>query len=104
MNQRLDMLDKMIAKGSVDPFVSYARALELRSLGRKDEALSAFGEVRERFPGYVPTYLMAGQLAAELGLFDVARDFLTQGLSASSAAGDEHAASELNAALASLPQ
>ena len=32
MSKRLDMFDTMIAKGSQDPFVHYARAMELRSL------------------------------------------------------------------------
>ena len=34
MSKRLDMFDTMIAKGSQDPFVHYARAMELRSLER----------------------------------------------------------------------
>jgi predicted ATPase len=97
------MLEQMIARGSSDPFVHYARAMELRTLGRSADAVSAFDDVCGRFPTYVPSYLMAGQLAIELAAYDRARDFLTRGLAAAQAAGDDHAASELSAALTTLP-
>jgi predicted RNA polymerase sigma factor len=102
MNDRLTMLEKLIDKGSSDPFVHYARAMELRTLGRAREALGAFAAVRERFPGYVPTYLMAGQLAVDLNEPEQAQQFWTQGLAVARQAGDSHAESELGAALAGL--
>lgn len=103
MSPRLALLDTLIAKGSVDPFVHYARAMELRAQGSQDDALAAFGQLRERFPAYVPTYLMGGQLAAELGRTEVARTFLDAGLAAARTAGDAHTESELVTALAALP-
>jgi len=102
MSQRLDMLEKLIAKGSQDPFVHYARAMELRSLGREGEALDAFRALRQQFPSYVPQYLMAGQLATELGDTALARDFMEQGVREAQLAGDSHAHSELTSALAAL--
>lgn len=102
MTKRLEMLEKLIAKGSDDPFVRYARALELRSAGRLEETLQAFEDVRTRHPDYVPTYLMAGQVAIELERDDEARNWLEQGLAAAQAAGDEHARSELQQALDGL--
>jgi hypothetical protein len=102
MSPRLTMLDKLIAKGSVDPFVHYARAMELRSLGRGQDAMQAFRDLRERFPAYVPTYLMAGQLAVEGADTDTARQFLEQGIARAREAGDAHAEGELAKALASL--
>jgi len=96
------MLEKLIAGGSQDPFVHYARAMELRSLQRGAEALSAFAELRTRFPAYVPTYLMAGQLALELAERETARQFLEAGVEQARAAGDAHAESELVQILASL--
>ena len=102
MSQRLVMLDKMIANGSPDPFVHYARAMELRGLGRGPEALQAFRELRERFPSYLPTYLMAGQLALELSEVETAREFLEQGLTQARSAGDSHAESELARTLAGI--
>jgi len=103
MSPRLDMLEKLIAKGSTDPFVHYARAMELRTLGRNAEAMDAFRELRARFHSYVPQYLMAGQLATELGDPALAREFIEQGLREAQLAGDSHAHSELSSALAGLP-
>jgi hypothetical protein len=97
------MLEQLIARGSSDPFVHYARAMELRTLGRSADALSAFDDVFARFPSYVPSYLMAGQLAIELADYDRARDILTRGVAAARTAGDDHALSELSAALSTLP-
>jgi hypothetical protein len=95
MSKRLDAIEKMLAAGSTEPFHHYARAMELRSLGRKDEALAAFAGVAERFAGYVPTYLMAAQLAAELGRKEESAGFADRGIAAAQRAGDDHALSEL---------
>lgn len=101
-SKRLQMLDKRIADGADDPFLFYARALELRSLGELASTLQALTEVAGRFPDYVPTYLMAGQVAAELDDTSVARDFLQRGVELSERVGDHHANSELLAALGAL--
>jgi tetratricopeptide (TPR) repeat protein len=99
MSKRLESIDAMIAKGSRDPFVFYARAMELKTLGRHDEALDAFRACERDFPTYVPTYLMAGQLAIELARLDDARGFLERGLVRARESGDAHAASEIEALL-----
>jgi hypothetical protein len=96
------MLEAMLAKGSRDPFVRYARALELRGEGLLEEALGAFGELREQHPEYVPTFLMAGQVALALDLRDQAREWLVAGIEVAKAARDEHARSELQSALDTL--
>jgi tetratricopeptide (TPR) repeat protein len=102
MSKRLDMFDTMIAKGSQDPFVHYARAMELRSLERLEDALGAYQEVMRAFPDYVPTYLMAGQVAEQLGHVDQARASLEAGIAAAQRTGDGHALSELRGLLATL--
>jgi hypothetical protein len=76
--------------------------MELRSLGRRDEALAAFAAVAEAHPDYVPTYLMAGQLAVELGRIEEARAFLSTGIEKARAAGEGKALGELTAALDEL--
>jgi len=96
-SKRLELIEQLIAKGSVDPFVHYGRAMELRSLGRLEDALAAFGGVATRFAAYVPTYLMAAQVARELGRVDEARAFAARGLEAAKTAGDSHTASEIEA-------
>lgn len=102
-SKRLEMIEKTLAAGSKDPFVWYARGMELRSLGRRDEALKAYDACMEAFPNYVPTYLMAGQVAMELSDFPRARKYLNDGLQMATAAGDDHAHSEITSALATLP-
>ncbi len=99
--KRLAMLEQMIAKGSNDPFVWYGRAMELRALGRLEESLSAFGELSATHPDYVPTYLMAGQVAEELGRPEDARAWYDRGMD-EAAGRDAHAHSELSAARAAL--
>ena len=102
MSKRLELFDKLIANGTTDPFHHYARAMELRSLGRREEALAGFAELTLRFAAYVPSYLMAAQLAQELGDTPRARQMAEAGVRAAQAAGDEHAASELTALLGTL--
>jgi predicted Zn-dependent protease len=94
-SKRLAVIEAIIAKGSKDPFHHYARAMELRSIDRKDEALAALGELTRQHPAYVPTYLMAAQLAQELGRADEARGFADRGIQQARASGDGHALSEL---------
>jgi predicted Zn-dependent protease len=102
MNKRLQRLEQMIEKGSRDPFVRYARALELRGLGQLEPALAALAEVRDMHPDYVPTFLMAGQIAIELEEVEQARAWLERGVVVATAARDEHARSELQSALDAL--
>jgi len=100
--KRLAMLEQRIADGANDPFIFYARAMELRSLGELETSLSALDEVEARFPEYVPTFLMAGQIAGDLERMEDARGYLSRGLDLATRVGDEHARSELQQALEAL--
>jgi tetratricopeptide (TPR) repeat protein len=102
MTQRIDFIEDLIRKGSVDPFVWYSRAMELRAMGHLAEALRAFEDVRERFGTYVATYLMAAQVAHELGQTEQARAWTQQGLEVARAKGDHHTYGELQGFLATL--
>lgn len=102
MSKRLEVLELMTTKKPDDPFVWYARALELRSLERRDEALRALRDVTQNFPTYVPTYLMAAQLASELERIEEARELASLGIEKARAASDGHALSELTSFLGSL--
>jgi hypothetical protein len=92
----------MVAKGVGDPFPVYGLALEYRSAGRDDDALRTFESLRERFPAYVPQYLMAGQLCEKMGRRDDARTWFERGIAAARAARDMHAVGELEGALAGV--
>jgi tetratricopeptide (TPR) repeat protein len=99
---RIASFQSFIARSPDDPFPRYGLAMELKGTGRIDEAICEFTALMERFPAYVPTYLMAGTTLAELGRHAEARDAFTRGLAAAREQGDRHAASELESALAAL--
>jgi tetratricopeptide (TPR) repeat protein len=104
MSKRFEMLQKLIAGGSKDPFHLYAFAMELKSLERYAEAMDAFGMLRDVDPKYVPQYLIAGGVAQQhLRDLPAARQWFEQGIERARAAGEEHALSELQQALAQLP-
>jgi tetratricopeptide (TPR) repeat protein len=100
---RIATFESFIARSPDDPFPRYGLAMELKGRGRVDDAVREFATLMERFPDYVPTYLMAGTTLAELGRHAEARDAMTRGLAAAQNKGDRHAASELESALAALP-
>jgi tetratricopeptide (TPR) repeat protein len=102
MSKRLALFDKLIGEGSKDPFHHYARALELRSLGRSDEALAALVQVTDSFADYVPSYLIGAQLAQEKGDAQRARELATRGVAVAQRTGNDHALSELTSLLDSL--
>lgn len=102
MSKRLAFLEKLVADGKADSFGHYAYALELKSLGRVDDAVSAFDALRAKDPAYVPMYLMCGTMLLDAGRPDQARDWLVQGEQNASAAGDVKALGEIRDALARL--
>ena len=96
MSKRLEMLEMLIASGKADSFARYALALEYRSADRIDDALRAFGKLRESDAGYVPMYLQAGAMLSAAGRLDEARAWLQAGIDAARAKGDDHARSEMS--------
>ena len=101
MSKRLAYLEKITSEGSSDPFAWYGLALEYKTLGRVDDALRTFESLRSKSPGYVPMYLMCGQMLADAGK-DGAREWLEAGVVAARAKKDSHALGELESALEAL--
>lgn len=99
---RIATFQTFIARTPDDPFPRYGLAMELRTRGEVDAAVREFMTLMDRFPDYVPTYLMAGNTLAELGRVEDARDAFRRGLTAAAKQGDRHAAGELEGALAAL--
>jgi tetratricopeptide (TPR) repeat protein len=99
---RISTFQSFIARSPDDPFPRYGLAMELRNRGDTDAALREFVTLMDRFPDYVPTYLMAGNTLAERGRVDEAKDVYQRGLAAAQRKGDHHAAGELEGALAGL--
>jgi predicted Zn-dependent protease len=102
MSRRLEFLLKITSSNDAEPFARYGLAMEYRTLGRHEEALAAFTELRTRAPDYVPMYLMCGQMLESMGRLAEAREWLTHGIGVAGNRRDEHAASELQTALAAL--
>jgi hypothetical protein len=101
-SKRLTFLQKIASQGSTDPMAFYGLAMEYRSLGLYDEALGTFISLRETHPGYVAMYLMCGQMLEQMSRQADARGWYETGITRARDAGNAHAASELEAALAAL--
>jgi tetratricopeptide (TPR) repeat protein len=103
MSKRLEAIRKMLDGGNRDPFTRYAYAMELKGLGRNEEALAAFEELRAQDPAYLAQYLMAGGVCEALGRRDDAARWYDEGIAR---AGNDpkaaHALSELSAARGAL--
>ena len=99
---RIASLRALIAKAPQDPFPRYGLAMELKSRGEIEASATAFDELIAAFPDYVPSYLMAGGVASQLGRKDQARVLFTRGIDVATQRGDSHARGELQSALAEV--
>ena len=99
---RIETFKTFISRSPADPFPRYGLAMEYKESGTQAEAWAAFDELLEKFPDYVPTYLMAGGLLVAMGRSSEAADVYRKGVEASSRQGDLHARKELESALASI--
>lgn len=97
---RIATFRALIAKAPQDPFPRYGLAMEFRSRGELEASAAAFDELIATFPDYVPSYLMAGGVAAKLGRAEIARTLFQRGIEVATVRGDSHARGELQAALA----
>lgn len=92
----------MAAQDPENAFVRYGLAQELAGQGRCEEAVVEFRKLIENDPNYCYAYFHCGRMLEKLGRIGEARSVYERGIAASSSAGDEHARSELEAALAEL--
>lgn len=100
MEKRLLFLESLVQSGKADSFARYGLANEYKRLGRTEDALEQFTNLRDLDPQYVPQYLMAGQLLLSLGRKDEARIWLGAGIEQARIAKNLHALGELESALA----
>jgi tetratricopeptide (TPR) repeat protein len=99
---RIATFRSFISRTPTDPFPRYGLAMELKTRGELAEAWAAFAELIEKFPDYVPTYLMAGGTLVALGRKDEAVGVYRQGIEVAQRRGDQHARGELESALAEV--
>jgi len=100
MNKRLTYLQQLIDSGKADAFAHYAFAMEHKKEGAIPAAGAAFEALRDKFPDYVPQYLMAGQMYLDDNQKGLAADWLKRGLVVAEKMGDGKAVGEIEAALA----
>jgi len=99
---RREMLEEFVAAHSNDAFARYGLAMECAKAGDAAAAGQHFQALLAAHPEYVAAYFHYGQLLAKLGRTEEARSTLSAGIGAAQRAGDEHARSEIEAALAEL--
>jgi predicted Zn-dependent protease len=80
VNKRLAFLEQTTSAGTADSFAFYALALEYRKEQRYDDSERTFRALRDKDPGYLALYLMAGETLIEAGRAVDAREWLTAGI------------------------
>ena len=98
-NNRLDILRGIVASNPSDTFSRYGVAMEYVKAGQLKEAVDEFQTLIGINPQYPAAYFHGGQALEKLGQLDEARALYQKGIDVSSAMGDLHTKSELQAAL-----
>src|SRR5580704_12378368 len=98
-NNRLDVLRGMVATNPDDSFARYGLAMECVKTGNLQEAVDEFKKLLEVNPRYPAAYFHGGQALEKLGKIDDAKALYQQGIEITTAMGDFHTRSELQAAL-----
>ena len=99
---RRQKLEEFVAANPGDAFARYGLALECSNSGDSAAAAGHFEQLLRDHPEYVAGYLMYGQLLAKIGDSGKARSVLSTGMDVARRAGDDHARSEMESALAGL--
>lgn len=95
-------LQEMLARQPDDPFLIYGLGMEHRKAGDQQAAIEHFDRVLQVDRGYCYAYYQKGLALEETGDINGAKQAYQQGIDAARAKGDDHARSELEAALSLL--
>jgi predicted Zn-dependent protease len=99
---RRQMLEEFVAAKPNDAFALYGLAMECANSGDAPAADEHFKSLLATHPDYVAAYFQYGQFLAKSGRADDARSTLSAGIATAKRTGDDHARSEMEAALAEL--
>jgi tetratricopeptide (TPR) repeat protein len=99
----MEVLKTMLAQNPADAFARYGLAMELVKSGQLKDAVAEFTSLLEHNPNYAAGYFHGGQVLEKLGDVEQARAFYEKGVEVTGRTGDQHARSELQAALDLLP-
>lgn len=102
MSERLQQLHALLSEEPGDVFVRYAISLELKRLGRLDEALAHLESLHADEPNHIATYYQLALLLAEAGRTEDAVQACDAGALRCVLVGDRKARSELLALKQSL--
>ena len=100
---RIAMLQEILDQSPDDAFARYGLALEYSNSGQTDQALAQFGTLLTKHPDYTAGYFMAAQTLAKADRTEDAKKMLTDGIASARRTGNQHALSEMEAMLESLP-
>src|SRR5271165_4114867 len=100
---RIEALKAMVTQNPADAFARYGLAMELINGGDVEGAVEEFRALLEHNPNYAAAYFHGGQALEKLGDVEQAREFYKKGMEVTARTGDQHARSELEAALDLLP-
>lgn len=99
----MEVLKAMVTQNPADAFARYGLAMELVKSGQLESAVTEFRALLEHNPNYAAAYFHGGQVLEKLGEVEQARAFYEKGVEVTARTGDQHARSELEAALDMLP-
>ncbi len=99
---RRQMLEEFVAAKPDDSFARYGLAMECANSGDTAAADEQFKALMGSHPDYVAAYFQYGQFLARVGRTEEARSTLASGIATARRTGDDHARSEMEAALAEL--
>ena len=99
---RRQILEDFVAAKPTDAFARYGLAMECANSGDTAGADEHFKALLASHPEYVAGYFQFGQFLAKSGRAEEARCALNTGIATARRTGDEHARSEMEAALAEL--
>lgn len=88
---KIDQVRKMLVVEPNDLLLNYALAMELRSAGQPDEALSQFDKVLALDPAYSAAYMQKAKVLIDFNRHDEARIVLQSGIKVALGRGDFHA-------------
>ena len=94
----------LMLRQSVLSAITEERQALMANVGRSDQVKldQYFTSLRDMDPGYVPQYLMCGQMLVKAGRVDAGREWLEEGVTQARGKGDSHALSEIQSALSAL--
>lgn len=99
----MEVLKAMVTQNPADAFARYGLAMELANTGQLESAVVEFRALLDHNPNYAAAYFHGGQVLEKLGDVEQARAFYEKGIQVTGRTGDQHARSELEAALDMLP-